>query len=875
MACEPEISKALGREPTPRELGRIKREALRLKDMADINRKDPLALEALWGRFKDTRQAQALVARRAAARNYAAGQRLREWRKSVPFLAKNPAEGLKALTHGSLSDFHGARDNVLQKVQHDVEARVGAYWNELEFEGVAEYVKSPESYDAVGEAIFDLKHHTDVGVVTKKHGAAAAKAARILIKHDEAARVDLNREGAAINDNPARIASRVIDPNRVAKAGGAKWGQGYAAWKADAEKMDWEKSFDGEFLNETAAEREKLLKRVYDNDISGAHPDFSEDGSSGFGRGTGIAKKSSHSRDIIFKNAADEISYMKKYSRGENLAEAVWYGLQSAGRDVQIMRKFGPNPKQTWNKLVSDWLDDIRHDESIPAAERPARMKALADENTKQLRNIWPSIVDETGHPGDNLLAKFIAFSRGGALISARLGLSGITTVGDVPLRMKYARYWGEESAKNSVTEGTRHVIRTFMQLPEKERKQVAAEWGFRFQTINRPMGLTPEDEFGLGFLARFSQHTMKWGSHSFLNNGQHVGAAVADGARFASYADSAHADLNPGTQRALRQFGIGEKDWEILRQQTPEEYQGTKVFQPGNVREMPVEKFRSIAPDNASEEQLFRARELLADKFRNMLGEMATNFSSESSLSNRAIITMGTKRGTALGETLRSGMALKSWVIKYMREGIAGELHGYDQLERLPFGKALWSTLTSKGGGRAGLASLITSGLVAGYAWAALHDIAVGKTPVNPVGEHGWEAFFRAFAFQGLGLITDFTLAEERANTDMPISTSDRIIDILGPGLGTIVDFMDLAQSTARQIASGTFHKNRGKDAQRLFSTIYHNIPGNNLYWAKYALDYLVVNNISNMLNPGYAKRLEARAKQRGQHYLFGAAPK
>lgn len=872
--CDPHILKALGREASEREVARIKREALRLKQLAEINRNDPLAVEALWGQFKDSKAARNLAARRVAARNYAAEQKLVEWRRSTEAVQKNPDLGLKALTTGAIQDFKGSQDNVLRNVQHDVEARRGALWNELEDGGVSEYARSPTSYDAIGEAVWDLKHGTDAAVVAKKHGQMAAKAARVFIKHDEAARVDLNREGATINDNPARIANRSVDPNKVAKAGGASWGQGFAAWKADAQKMDWQKSFEGKFATATEAERNALLERIYANDVSGAHPHFST-GQAGFGRAS-VARRQSFERDIIFSNARDEINYMKKYARGENIAEQVSFGLESAARDIQIMRKFGPNPKQTWSKFVDGWMDEIRNDTTISEQTRVSRMKKLQDENNKQLRSIWPSILDETGAPGDNNLAKFIAFFRGASFISARLGLAGLSSVGDIPLRMKYSRYWGEEASRHSVAEGAKHLVRTFNQLSAAEAKLAAKEGGFRLETLTRPIGLTPEEELGLGGMARFSQHVMKWASHSFLNNGQHVGAFVADGSRFASYRGLKFEQLNEGTQRALRQFAISADEWDVLRRMQTEKYGNEiEIFQPGNIREMPVSEFRKLVRDeNPTEEQMFRAQTLLADKFRNMLGEMATNFTSAPSLSMRARLTLGTKRGTLEGELLRTGLSLKSWVAKYMYEGLGGELHGYGA-DRLSFSEAIWNTLTHKGGGRKGLAQLITAGVVAGYAWAAMNDIAKGKTPVDPTGEHAWEAFFRAFAFQGLGLITDFTLAEERANTDAPLSVGDRVIDILGPGLGTMVDFGDLVQRTGRAIVSGEWREKRGKLGQQMFSMLYHNIPGNNVYWAKYALDYLVANNISNLLNPGYARRLEDRAKQRGQTYLLGAAPK
>ena len=77
------------------------------------------------------------------------------------------------------------------------------------------------------------------------------------------------------------------------------------------------------------------------------------------------------------------------------------------------------------------------------------------------------------------------------------------------------------------------------------------------------------------------------------------------------------------------------------------------------------------------------------------------------------------------------------------------------------------------------------------------------------------------------------------------------------------------------RQQAGGTDETdNFYKDAQRTFGTAYRNTPGTSLFWTKGALDYLVLNNVSENLNPGYQQRLMDRAqKTRGQSYLMGGA--
>jgi hypothetical protein len=62
------------------------------------------------------------------------------------------------------------------------------------------------------------------------------------------------------------------------------------------------------------------------------------------------------------------------------------------------------------------------------------------------------------------------------------------------------------------------------------------------------------------------------------------------------------------------------------------------------------------------------------------------------------------------------------------------------------------------------------------------------------------------------------------------------------------------------------------GKDSASWTGTLYHSIPGNNLLWTKWATDYFVLDNLMDMLNPGYKDRLKQRAADKqGQNFWIG----
>jgi hypothetical protein len=80
---------------------------------------------------------------------------------------------------------------------------------------------------------------------------------------------------------------------------------------------------------------------------------------------------------------------------------------------------------------------------------------------------------------------------------------------------------------------------------------------------------------------------------------------------------------------------------------------------------------------------------------------------------------------------------------------------------ENVGFAKALWRAVTLRGEGSSYkmMGSLIAGGVGLGYIKDALSDLAAGKTPENPIGDHYGDAMKRAFVFQSFGLLSDFVL--------------------------------------------------------------------------------------------------------------------
>jgi hypothetical protein len=129
-----------------------------------------------------------------------------------------------------------------------------------------------------------------------------------------------------------------------------------------------------------------------------------------------------------------------------------------------------------------------------------------------------------------------------------------------------------------------------------------------------------------------------------------------------------------------------------------------------------------------------------------------------------------------------------------------------------------------------------------------------------------------RAFGRQSLGLYSDFLFQDVRPGT----SFWDRVGRMTGPEIGLVADIADAGYRLGAQVQSnnGLTDEDMQKDTQSWLDTIYRNTPGTSVAWAKYGLDYFVLDNLSEMLNPGYKDRLQKRMEQQGRAYLPGLGP-
>lgn len=258
--------------------------------------------------------------------------------------------------------------------------------------------------------------------------------------------------------------------------------------------------------------------------------------------------------------------------------------------------------------------------------------------------------------------------------------------------------------------------------------------------------------------------------------------------------------ELDVDTKRNFNQYNITEVDWNNMRSKTRKMDDGREY----------------LFPEDTGNEKL------------GVYYQDRVNFGViTGGARERAIATQGLARGTPAGEAIRYMMQFKQFPITAVTK---------------LWGRALYSK------GKADVPALIQLALVSGgfgYLALSAKDLVSGKKPRDPLAK---ETIFAAMTQGGgYGILGDFMFADANSYGGGPIAT------LAGPTAGTAEDFVKILSKASR-----------GEDFQtQLVRSVRQNIPLQNLFYIKPAVDYLMMYQVQENLSKGYLRRMEKRMKK------------
>ncbi len=859
--CKAEIAAALGRELSPRELGAIGRQAAKVKARIDAAKGNTIAARAIMKQYLDERaQIKQDKQTIAAAKALKGEQRLAAWNATGDFATKAPGQVAQGMFIESLKDFPGARNSLGVNITRGIAERTQDMFTDLQANKIDKYAADISDDRNQRLAFAALQAGKDA----QSFGPNAVKLATILKKHTDAMEAAKRAEGIPLGHQEDWAGPQMHDPWALARAGDNAFGSNASreAWIKDIQNefpLNWEKSFRGEFLAQSKAEQAKRLGEIHTQFVQGRHMQYG-------------AVEPGKSRELFFDSPETAFKYHQKYGGNRTLMEDIYHHLSYGARDVAIARQWGPGDLTS---TVGQFLD-ARQKEIVEGGNG----KAAADfENVrKKIVNNWiPSMTGQLGAPEHGWVQYVQAFRK--AIDTISIFGSAPVLIGDIPLNTRLMQQGGGRAMQGYLA-STAKTMDRFIGMSKEEKFRLAARVGILLNDAQKPLTHASMEWEGFGKINKAAQYANQYIGHSPWTDRLRLNVAASWAEDHWQDRGRTFSELLPGQQQLFKQFGIGEKEWAIIRKQDATQLTDKiSGFSPLGVRQMDLQSFKTLAGNGASDASLRSARTAVADKYRNLIGEMAERGTSAPSESMKAITTQGQRAGTAIGQLTRSFNELKNFTYNLMRNHLGQMIYGDSNPDNVGWGRAMMAFAKGEGGvagARVKFVKFIANSVTFGVLINQIEDVRDGKTPeiMNPEGHIG-DILARGFLRQSFGLYSDFVLAQAQHPDEPLINNVMRMAS--GPSLekvGDIGTVITRVLAHNEEHATGAmdddqFWKAWGGDMNQAVRTGYGMIPGNNLVWTKWATDRYLYDGIQDWINPGYKERLQARMAKRGQTYI------
>ena len=758
-------------------------------------------------------------------------------------------EATSSLTVTSYKSFAGAADSVEAR-QKAKSHQYGNVYNEIELRGYGELVRKAtpefERDFAIEKAILDGLKREGTG------NKAAKEVAEIFHKYSEMARTDLNGLGADIGRLEGRIARQTHDRLKIKK-------YSYEEWRNDMLNWGDPKSFDWIDPDITPAAKEKLINewlgQFHENVRTGVH---NEVDASDFGtvkdieqfKGPGNqAKKVSQSRKYHFDSPENWLAYNKKYGSG-SVFSTLFQDLERSSKQYGLWSVWGVNPQAAFDNHLKQITGDLKA-ESTEIHNNASDLKKV-DSNKeldkfrsqqKKLRNQFDQVSGAANIAVNPSLAAIGSTYRTITML-ARLGGIAFSTFTDVPIKASVMRHNGIHVAQGTLDSITAY----FKGLGPDEQKRFLSQFIVLHEGAlgHFTSHLTEQGSFR-GWMSKAHHFFGKYTGLEHITNGQRASMGMALTHNIAELADREFSKLDPKLQGNLIRYNIDQTSWDVLRKTKSEIINGKSFVGTDGVKELDLAEFTELARkdhpnfDNVTDVRqtklLEQARDQLERRYRQYVVDQIDESVTKVGAREKAVMFGSTRPGTPEGEALRLFWQFKNFGLAYVNRHLRREFSRYGKVD-IP-----------------GVVQLMVGTTFFGLAANAMSDISAGRIPRALNDPKTWlAAFIRG---GGAGIYGDFLFGEYSRYGSSPLAV------LSGPGIGNI--------ESALRIMGNLRDGEGGKAGAEMFRLFKSHVPFQNLFYTKQVTDYLIFNQLLEVINPGYLKRTEDNLQKKyGQSYFL-----
>lgn len=609
---------------------------------------------------------------------------------------------------------------------------------------------------------------------------------------------------------------------------------GKQAWVQKAEGLiDTSKYVHEDGTYYSQQEIRELLEYSFDT-LSSNGANKTEIGRQSFGGNSKVTSRHSESRVLHFKDAESWMEYQAEFG-GMPFVDLIEAHVNGLSKDIALVENLGSSPKNAMRILMD-------------AAEQKDWQKGIDANDTGKSRKRAQTMFDEFS--GQNTPQSEVLANMGLAYrsmnVASMLGGTTISSVTDQAMIAKTASIHGIAYRK------TFGELISQLNPANKEDRQLAHSLGLATEEMLGSIARWSDD--GLTSvhgksqkLARVSSgiasQVMRISGLNALTAASKVGFTKMLMHKYGTLTRSkAWADLDAMDRELIEKTGLNERAWEVMRLADPVvDRKGNQLMSARSIYEIPDSDLTRFGDPQ-------KVRDEVATQFQAHLLDEQGMAVVEAGLRERTWMSAGQRKGTGMGELVKSMLQFKSFPAAFlMRHG--SRAMAQDGVK----GKAAYGV------------SLFAMTTLLGALAVQLKELANGNDPSTM-----WDSedpqkamnFWTRSAVQGGGLsiLGDILVAgtdtSGRSTSDFMVGPlGSDVKAVLGLTVGNLTQYYDDKDTNASNEA---------------FRLLKNKIPAQNLWYTKAATNRMVFDEIQDMIAPGYREKLLRKAERQHDRTRF-----
>lgn len=575
---------------------------------------------------------------------------------------------------------------------------------------------------------------------------------------------------------------------------------------------------DDNFQQKSDADIKKMLGDIWETIVS--EGDNKLDASTeGPGRGLSKANQRRDHRAIHFKDADSRIKYNEMFGQNPSILGTLFDHVDGMARDITLLEDMGPSPTLTVNTVARE--------AGILVKQGQKDAGRVKNPSSMMFNAMWAQLNGTTGTIEGEALASVGRAARS-MQVFGKLGSATLSSLSDFATYFHSAHF-----NKIPVLQAAKNLALA-MNPTDASDVRFAARAGIVGDIINSALSRFAEGNLRAGFMDKLASATLKLSLLPKLTDAVRRAASFDTMSRFAEAKNYQWSEIDGWLRTRMENFGLTEELWKAIQLAEPEELKGAKFITKNSLLNLTDAQLAQL---NMPRERLGK----LASDYLSFVMNDAYMASLEPDLYTRAITTAGFKKGTWTGETWTSFMLFKSFPIGMISRHFqrSGDLYRYVKSED----GTGWAIASRVGYA----ASLIISTTLVAWVGNMFKDIVNGSDIKDPFST---DALMRAFASGGgAGFMGDILVS---ALDDYKYG-HQAVLNLLGPVFSTLLDAYTIFDKYKD-------NKDIGANVLRL---VKGNLPLVNLWYTKQLLNHAVFNQIQEMMNPGYHRRIEQKIRK------------